>query len=134
MSQISVLILMGSDSDAPVMQAAVDVLRDPVTFTVDDPRFTTAMVVGPSMLSLDGEPHRRHREPFVPPFRPRRVTERFGSSIAAHVSRRVAAVAAESGRAEIRGTLAGPVAASVVADALGLDGHDDRVVDELLAW
>jgi len=28
MSQISVLILMGSDSDAPVMQGAVDVLRD----------------------------------------------------------------------------------------------------------
>jgi phosphoribosylamine---glycine ligase len=27
-SQISVLILMGSDSDAPVMQAAVDVLRE----------------------------------------------------------------------------------------------------------
>ena len=28
MPQISVLILMGSDSDAPVMQAAVDVLRE----------------------------------------------------------------------------------------------------------
>ena len=28
MAQISVLILMGSDSDAPVMQAAVDVLRE----------------------------------------------------------------------------------------------------------
>ena len=28
MSDISVLILMGSDSDAPVMQAAVDVLRE----------------------------------------------------------------------------------------------------------
>jgi phosphoribosylaminoimidazole carboxylase PurE protein len=28
MSQITVLILMGSDSDAPVMQAAVDVLRE----------------------------------------------------------------------------------------------------------
>jgi phosphoribosylamine--glycine ligase len=28
MSQISVLILMGSDSDAPVMQAAVDVLNE----------------------------------------------------------------------------------------------------------
>src|SRR4029450_13832381 len=28
MSQINVLILMGSDSDAPVMQAAVDVLRE----------------------------------------------------------------------------------------------------------
>ena len=28
MSQITVLILMGSDSDAPVMQGAVDVLRE----------------------------------------------------------------------------------------------------------
>jgi phosphoribosylcarboxyaminoimidazole (NCAIR) mutase len=28
MSAISVLILMGSDSDAPIMQAAVDVLRE----------------------------------------------------------------------------------------------------------
>ena len=28
MSQITVLILMGSDSDAPIMQAAVDVLRE----------------------------------------------------------------------------------------------------------
>jgi phosphoribosylamine--glycine ligase len=28
MSQISVLILMGSDSDVPVMQAAVDILRE----------------------------------------------------------------------------------------------------------
>ena len=28
MSEISVLILMGSDSDAPIMQAAVDVLRE----------------------------------------------------------------------------------------------------------
>jgi phosphoribosylamine---glycine ligase len=28
MSQISVLILMGSDSDAPIMQGAVDVLRE----------------------------------------------------------------------------------------------------------
>ena len=29
-------------------------MRDPDTFTVDDPRFSTAQVVGPSMLSLDG--------------------------------------------------------------------------------
>src|SRR3954469_12446498 len=28
MSQIDVLILMGSDSDAPIMQAAVDILRE----------------------------------------------------------------------------------------------------------
>jgi hypothetical protein len=28
------------------------VMRDDKTFTVDDPRFSTAQVVGPSMLSL----------------------------------------------------------------------------------
>ena len=30
-------------------------MRDPDTFTVDDPRFSTGQVIGPSMLSLDGE-------------------------------------------------------------------------------
>ena len=54
------------------------VMRDADTFTVDDPRFSTAQVVGPSMLSLDGDAHARHRAPFAPPFRPREVRERFG--------------------------------------------------------
>ena len=40
------------------------VLRDSRTFTVDDPRFSTARVIGPSMLSLDGPAHARHRSPF----------------------------------------------------------------------
>ena len=35
-------------------------LRDPATFTVDDPGFTTARVIGPSMLSLDGPEHASH--------------------------------------------------------------------------
>src|SRR5688572_28577392 len=34
--------------------AALRVLRDARAFTVDDPRFSTAQVVGPRMLSLDG--------------------------------------------------------------------------------
>ena len=33
---------------------AIEVLRDPDRFTVDDPRFSTGQVLGPSMLSLDG--------------------------------------------------------------------------------
>ena len=49
---------------------ALSVMRDAETFTVDDPRFSTAQVVGPSMLSLDGDHHTRHREPFAAPFRP----------------------------------------------------------------
>jgi cytochrome P450 len=43
--------------------AADRVLRDPVTYTVDDPRFSTARVVGASMLSIDGVAHARHRGP-----------------------------------------------------------------------
>jgi len=59
---------------------AVRVMRDAETFTVDDPPFSTAQVVGPSMLSLDGEAHARHHEPFVTPFRPRAVRERFAEA------------------------------------------------------
>src|SRR5215472_2455042 len=44
---------------------ALRVLRDSRAFTVDDPRFSTARVVGPSMLSLDGAEHKRHRDPFA---------------------------------------------------------------------
>ena len=35
----------------------VEVMRDADMFTVDDPRFSTAQVIGPSMLSLDGLEH-----------------------------------------------------------------------------
>src|SRR5215472_10779809 len=36
---------------------ALEVMRDARAFTVDDPRFSTAQVTGPSMLSLDGAEH-----------------------------------------------------------------------------
>src|SRR3954449_8254238 len=55
---------------------ALHVMRDAETFTVDDPRFSTGQVVGPSMLTLDGEEHRRHRDPFAGPFRLAAVRER----------------------------------------------------------
>src|SRR5947208_1621239 len=58
---------------------AREAMRDPITFTVDDARFSTARVVGPSMLSLDGEEHARHRAPFAAPFRPTPVRERFAT-------------------------------------------------------
>ena len=60
---------------------AVEVMRDSATFTVDDPRFSTARVVGSSMLSLDGAEHTRHRAPFVAPFRPATVQQRFGQDV-----------------------------------------------------
>jgi len=115
--------------------AAIEVLRAPHAFTVDDPRFSTARVVGPSMLSLDGAEHERHRAPFVGPFRPRRIDANFGSLVAAHVARLVGAVAADGSRtAELRSSVAGPLAAAMVAHGLGLDGDDDAVVTDLLGW
>ncbi|MGW0656613.1 cytochrome P450, partial [Streptomyces umbrinus] len=66
---------------------ALSVMRDAATFTVDDPRFSTAQVVGPSMLSLDGDEHTRHREPFNQPFRPREVRDGFASFIEGETGR-----------------------------------------------
>jgi cytochrome P450 len=114
-------------------EVAVQVLRDPETFTVDDPRFSTAQVVGPSMLSLDGAEHQRHRRPFTAPFRPRRVTARFGTFVEAETDRLLDQVA-DDGRAELRAALAGPLATAVVAESLGLDGTDPAVVVALLGW
>ena len=36
---------------------ALTAMRDPGRFTVDDPRFSTGQVVGPSMLTLEGAEH-----------------------------------------------------------------------------
>ena len=56
---------------------ALEAMRDAATYTVDDPRFSTAQVIGPSMLSLDGAAHTAHRAPFVSPFRAAAVVGRF---------------------------------------------------------
>jgi cytochrome P450 len=106
------------------------VLLDPVAFTVDDPRFSTARVVGPSMLSLDGPEHRRHRDPFARALRESGVRKRALQSAATHSRRLVGRLAARGDRAELRRELAGPLAVSVMADLLGLDVSPEK----LLAW
>ncbi len=103
------------------------VMRDAAAFTVDDPRFSTARVVGPSMLSLDGSAHTRHRDAFARPFRPAPTRERFTGFVAAETARLVSAVQPR-GHAEIRADLAGPLAVGVVAEALGLDGVDAATI------
>jgi len=95
------------------------VIHDPQTFTVDHPGFSTAQVVGPSMLSLDGEEHTRNRAPFAGPLRPGAVQERFANVVSEKVARLLDELA-PAGGAELRRELAGPLAAAVLADALGL--------------
>jgi len=99
--------------------AATEVLLDPAAFTVDDPRFTTARVTGPSMLSLDGAEHARHRAPFAHGLRPTETAGRLGDFTRAEASRLVEAIK-PAGAAELRRAFAGPLAAAVMAEALGL--------------
>jgi cytochrome P450 len=107
---------------------ALEVMRDDATFTVEDPRFTTGRVVGPSMLTLDGAQHARHREPFARRFRRAAVLERFTPLVEAEASRLVSAL--EPG-ADLRRGFAGPLAAAIVMHALGLQAVG---VERVLAW
>jgi cytochrome P450 len=109
---------------------ALEVMRDPDRFTVDDPRFSTGQVVGPSMLTLDGADHTRHRRPFARPFRLDAVRERFTASVAGETDRLIDAIAPR-GEAELRRELAGPLAAAVVTQALGLE---EAGTAEVLGW
>jgi cytochrome P450 len=108
---------------------ALTVLRDAGRFTVDDPRFTTARVVGPSMLSLDGPVHKRHRDPFFAGLR-----EDTAGRLPAFVAEAAAGLVAQlapAGHAELRRGLAGPLAVAVVAEILGLGETEP---DTILAW
>ncbi|MHB1929243.1 MAG: cytochrome P450 [Acidimicrobiales bacterium] len=111
-------------------RAAVEVMRDADGFTVDDERFSTAQVVGPSMLSLDGAEHRRHRTPFVPMFLPGQVDDRYGARIEALVGELLERVS-PLGRADLRPALSAPLAAGVMASVVGLGTSN---ADTVLAW
>ena len=106
------------------------VIRDADTFTVDDPRFSTGRVVGPSMLSLDGDAHASHRAPFAPPFRPLAVRDRFAELVVQETERLIDALE-PAGAAELRRSLAGPLAAYAMTRALGLGPEE---VPAVLAW
>jgi cytochrome P450 len=109
---------------------ALAAVRDAEAFTVDDPRFSTAQVVGPSMLSLDGRAHARHRAPFSVPFKPAAVRTRFSEPVLAETEALIDAIRGQSS-AELRRGFAGPLAARIVSHALGLGGSR---ADELLTW
>jgi cytochrome P450 len=109
---------------------ALAVMRDADAFTVDDPRFSTRQVIGPSMLTLDGAAHKRHRDPFARPFRLDAVRRRFTALVAEETDRLIDALA-PAGAAELRRELAGPLAAALVTHALGLR-HAGTA--EVLGW
>ena len=109
---------------------AMQVMRDAETFTVDDPRFSTGVVVGPSMLTLDGAEHKRHRAPFAGPFRLAAVRERFTAPVSEATDRLLDGLE-PAGAAELRRDLAGPLAAAIVTHALGMQ---ETGTAQVLAW
>ena len=108
---------------------AVEVLLDDQTFTVDDPRFSTAQVVGPSMLSLDGTDHQRHRGPFATPFRRRPSISNHAEQIES-IAKELAAELPD-GEADLRASIAEPLAVATITQGLGLEGVDPG---ELRSW
>ena len=109
---------------------AVAAMRDAETFTVDDPRFTTAAVIGPSMLSLDGAEHERHRRAFAPHFRPSVVREQFEAELVDRAHELVGAIQ-PLGSAELRTAIAGPLAVDTITRFLGLDNVN---AGDVLSW
>ena len=105
-------------------------MRDDVGLTVDDPRFSTGRITGPSMLSTDGDEHARHRAPFARPYRLDAVRADFADVAQTEADRLVDAFAAD-GEADLRAQLAGPLAARMMLIALGLDTADEA---EVLGW
>ncbi len=112
---------------------AAAVMRDSATFTVDDPRFSTAQIVGPSMLSLDGPAHDRHRRPFGAPFSRSGVHDQLAAFVTGEADRLASAMRTGStpGRGDLSRSLAAPLAVAVVARALGLGQVDPGTI---LAW
>ncbi len=110
--------------------AAVHVMRDAKRFTVDDPRFTTGQILGPSMLSTDGPAHTRHRAPFNGWFSDRAELQRLTDWMTDR-ARGIVAELEPHGRAELRSAFAAPLAAETVAHALRLDPPG---ADALLEW
>ena len=109
---------------------ALQAMRASATFTVDDPRFSTGRVVGPSMLTRDGAAHARHRDPFAPQLRLNVVRKRFTALVEAETERLIDAIEPD-GHAELRRSLAGPLAAEVAAHAFGLEDTDTATI---LGW
>jgi cytochrome P450 len=108
---------------------AVAAMRDAETFTVDDQRFPTGQVVGPSMLSLDDDEHRRNRSSFVAPYR----RGAFGPLSAWIEAEAIRLIDGFSGRgfSELRTDLAAPLATATIHRSLGFSQTRPA---EILAW
>ncbi len=109
---------------------AIEAMKDADRFTVDDPRFTTAKVIGDSMLNMDGPEHTRHRAAFAEFFRPKAVRDGFEDWLNEE-ARRLLQPFESGGEIELRSALAGPLAVTTIVHFLGLK---DVAARDVLGW
>ncbi len=100
----------------------LDVLRDPVRFTTDTARSTIRDTFGSQMLSAEGEEQRRYKTATAGPFTARAVRDRAGPAIEAIVARLLDEVPGGYA-ADLRQSLAAPLALETVAVVLGIPGR-----------
>lgn len=110
-------------------ELCVSVMRNAATFTVDHPSFTTAQIIGRSMLSTDGAEHRAQRKPFVAPF-DRPTTDTVHQPILLDLASRLVDGIRNDGSAELRACVASPMAISAILGAL----HMEVSVDQMANW
>lgn len=109
---------------------AVEAMKDSDRFTVNDPRFTTAAVLGDSMLNLEGHEHARHRAAFERFFRPKAVRSGFEEWLEQESDRLIEPFRTV-GEIEFRSALAGPLAVNTIVRFLGLE---EVAAAEILGW
>ncbi len=135
--EVGDVVRLSDDSETWIVlnrQLAIEVLRDAETFTVDDPRFSTGRVLGPNMLSLDGAPHRRHRDPFTEAFKlgaPNTTSRSEMESLLRDTAKEMVNAAGATTTADLRSLVAAPLAATVMTQVLGLQGV---TTSRLLSW
>lgn len=96
------------------------VMRDTETYTVDHPGFTTAQVIGPTMLSFDGQLHKQHRRPFEAPFRKTAIKESFDRKVNKHINALIDKFEELDGT-ELMKSFAGPISVLTMQSALGME-------------
>lgn len=86
--------------------------------------------LGRMMLTVDGEEHKRYRQPFEVPFRAREAEHLFAHSIRSYACELISRI---HGQAEMTQTFAAPFAVGVAAQVIGLPLEDVELIDEFYA-
>jgi len=86
--------------------------------------------LGRMMLTVDGEEHKRYRQPFEVPFRARETEHLFAHSIRSYARELISRI---HGQAEMTQTFAAPFAVGVAAQVIGLPLEDVELIDEFYA-